>query len=245
MISHQDLRGRTAVVTGGASGIGAALAAELSFHGVSVVVADIDEGGAAAVAANVRSSGDAVAVPVDVTDPDSVAAMADAADDRYGSVELLCSNAGVLVFGNLADATVNDWRWMSAVNVEGLLNCVDAFLPRMVGREGWRHIAATASTHAFIPGAGGTALYSVTKHAVFTIISRSASNWPTPASALPRCVRAKWPRVSSMPSATARPPSAVGLTTRSAPDPCPASTPPGWPASPLTRWWPTGPWSSP
>jgi NAD(P)-dependent dehydrogenase (short-subunit alcohol dehydrogenase family) len=167
---YPHLQDRTAVVTGGASGIGAALAAELAANGMRVVVADIDHAGAEQVAAAlVHRGAKAIALGVDVSDPGSTMALAGDAEAHFGPVELLCSNAGVLAFGLLSEATVADWKWMSSVNVEGMLNCVQAFLPRMSGREGWRHIAVTTSSHAFISGAGGTGLYSATKHAVLAI----------------------------------------------------------------------------
>ncbi|MFE3257939.1 SDR family NAD(P)-dependent oxidoreductase [Nocardia sp. NPDC059091] len=165
-----SLSGRTAVITGAASGIGAALATELGSRGMSVVVADIDGTGAESVAAGLRNKGiGALGVRVDVTDPESVAALADASYAEFGSVELLCSNAGVLLFGPVAEAGVEDWRWLSAVNVEGMLNCLHAFLPRMRAASGWRHIMTTASTHAFLPDTRMTGLYSGTKHAIVGI----------------------------------------------------------------------------
>ncbi|MFF4779366.1 SDR family oxidoreductase [Microtetraspora fusca] len=162
-----QLQGRTAVVTGGASGIGAALCAELASRGMAVVVADIDGAGARRVAAEL--DGPALGVPTDVTDPESAEALARAAYAEFGSVELLCNNAGVLLFGTIADSSVGDWRWLSSVNVEGLLNCLHAFLPRMRGQGGWRHVMNTASTHAFLPDPGFTALYSATKNAIVAL----------------------------------------------------------------------------
>lgn len=162
-----ELNGRTAVVTGGASGIGAALSAELGSRGMSVVVADIDGDGARRVAEGLRASGvPALGVRVDVADPESVDALARAGYAEFGSVELLCNNAGVLLFGSVADSSIGDWRWLSSVNLEGMLNCLHAFLPRMRRQTGWRHVMNTASTHAFLPDPQGTALYSATKHAI-------------------------------------------------------------------------------
>lgn len=161
------MRGRTAVITGGAGGIGAALAAELGSRGMSVVVADIDGEAASRVADHLRERGTrALSAKVDVSDPESVAALADASYAEFGSVELLCNNAGVLVFGSVAESSIGDWRWLSSVNVEGMLNCLHAFLPRMRGQVGWRHVMNTASTHAFLPEPEYTALYSATKHAI-------------------------------------------------------------------------------
>ncbi len=165
--TDKTIQGRTAVVTGAAGGIGAALATELGARGMSVVVADIDGDGVKSVADKLTRDGvRALGVRVDVTDPDSVEALKQAAYQEFGSVELLCNNAGVLLFGDVGDASIGDWRWLSAVNVEGMLNCLHAFLPGMRARSGWRHVMNTASTHAFLADPGHTALYSATKHAI-------------------------------------------------------------------------------
>lgn len=170
MPSPEDLRNRTAVVTGAASGIGAALALELGSHGMAVVVADIDEEGAQrTVDALTERGSTALAVRVDTSDAESVELLAKTAYDAFGSVELVCNNAGVLTFGNVADSPIDDWRWLSSVNVEGLLNSVHAFVPRMRAQSGWRHIMNTSSTHALLPDPGYTGLYSATKQAVVAI----------------------------------------------------------------------------
>jgi len=170
VLAPEELKDRTAVVTGAASGIGAALAAELSAHGMAVVVADIDDAGAEQVAGELRERGaEALAVRVDTSDAASFEQLAETAYSAYGSVELVCNNAGVLTFGHVADSPVDDWRWLSSVNVEGLLNSVHAFVPRMRAQQGWRHIMNTASTHAFLADPGYTGLYSATKQAVVAI----------------------------------------------------------------------------
>ncbi|MGF6888653.1 NAD(P)-dependent dehydrogenase (short-subunit alcohol dehydrogenase family) [Nocardia sp. GAS34] len=170
MPESQLLAGRTAMVTGAAGGIGAALAAELGAHGMSVVLADIDAEGVRRTATELCTRGvRAISVEVDVSDPDSVAALAETSLAEFGSVELLCNNAGVLMFGAVADASIGDWRWLSSVNVEGMLNCLHAFLPAMREASGWRYVMNTASTHAFLPDTSHTALYSATKHAVVGI----------------------------------------------------------------------------
>lgn len=170
MLTPEDLKNSTAVVTGAASGIGAALAAELGAHGMAVVVADIDEDGARQTADTLtRGGATALAVRVDTSDAASVELLAKTAYAAYGSVELVCNNAGVLTFGNVTESPVDDWRWLSSVNVEGLLNSVHAFVPRMRAQSGWRHIMNTASTHAFLADPGFTGLYSATKQAVVAI----------------------------------------------------------------------------
>ncbi|MEV4394799.1 SDR family NAD(P)-dependent oxidoreductase [Nonomuraea sp. NPDC049607] len=167
MPGSDQLAGRTAVITGGASGIGAALSAELGARGMSVVVADIDGADARRLARELGESGiPALGIRVDVSDPESVDALVQASYAEFGSVEVLCNNAGVLAFGTVAESSLGDWRWLSSVNIEGMLNCLRAFLPRMRERTGWRHVMNTASTHAFLPDPQGTSLYSATKHAI-------------------------------------------------------------------------------
>lgn len=170
MPKSELLVGRTAVVTGAAGGIGAALAAELGGRGMSVVLADIDAADVERTAAGLRARGvRAIGVHADVADPESVAALADAAVAEFGAVELLCNNAGVLLFGPVAETSLGDWRWLASVNVEGMLNCLHAFLPEMRRGSGWRAVMNTASTHAFLPDTANTALYSGTKHAIVGI----------------------------------------------------------------------------
>ncbi|NNH69276.1 SDR family NAD(P)-dependent oxidoreductase [Nocardia uniformis] len=169
-MTETPFAGRTAVITGAAAGIGAALATELAARGMSLVLADIDEVGVRRRAAQLQANGvPALGVGVDVSDPDSVAALAEAAYAKFGSVELLCNNAGVLLFGSVAESSLGDWRWLSSVNVEGTLNCLHAFLPRMRQASGWRYVMNTSSTHAFLPDTANSALYSATKHAVLAI----------------------------------------------------------------------------
>ncbi|MFD6354233.1 SDR family NAD(P)-dependent oxidoreductase [Nocardia tengchongensis] len=166
-MTEDPFAGRTAVITGAASGIGAALAAELGARGMSLVLADIDEIGVRRMAAEMRDRKvHALGVGVDVSDPNSVAALAEASYTEFGSVELLCNNAGVLLLGTVAESSLGDWRWLSSVNVEGTLNCLHAFLPQMRRASGWRYVMNTSSTHAFLPDTSRSALYSATKHAV-------------------------------------------------------------------------------
>jgi NAD(P)-dependent dehydrogenase (short-subunit alcohol dehydrogenase family) len=167
IVGIDDLRGRVAVVTGAASGIGAALASQLAAAGMAVAVADVDVDGAERVAAQLVAGGHrAIAVPTDVTDLDAVRRLAARSADEFGAVSLLCSNAGALAFGSLAALNTGDWQWMSSINVGGFLNCIEAFIPAMVAADDWRHVLVTASSHGFIDGGGKTAIYSATKHAV-------------------------------------------------------------------------------
>ena len=157
----RDLAGKVAVVTGGASGIGRALAARLSAEGMRVVIADVEAAALARAAAELG----AVGLMVDVADRASVDALAAAVTDRFGAVHVLCNNAGVASTAAIADMTADDWRWILGVNVWGVINGVAAFLPLLERNRDGGHIVNTASVAAFsvTPLHGA---YCATKHAV-------------------------------------------------------------------------------
>ncbi|WP_419923737.1 SDR family NAD(P)-dependent oxidoreductase [Candidatus Poriferisocius sp.] len=162
----QDFGDKVAVITGAAGGIGAALAAGFSSEGAKVVVADIDIEGATATAGAI--GGSAVAVGVDVADRDSVEALADAAWDAFGQVDLLFNNAGVFQAGLMWERTQADWDWVLGVNVYGIINGVAAFVPRMIAQDTEGRVVNTASVAAFVAG-GFTSPYVVSKCAAFSL----------------------------------------------------------------------------
>ncbi|HUH07669.1 MAG TPA: SDR family NAD(P)-dependent oxidoreductase [Egibacteraceae bacterium] len=164
----RGLTGRTAVITGAASGIGRAMAERLLAEGMQVVVSDVDADG---LGSAVAALGDAAApVVADVASEDDVVRLADAAHARFGAVHLLCANAGVSAAGGapLWETTAGDWGWVLGVNLMGVANVVRAFLPRMLdgGQEG--HIVITASLSGLVsfPHAGP---YGVSKHATVSL----------------------------------------------------------------------------
>jgi NAD(P)-dependent dehydrogenase (short-subunit alcohol dehydrogenase family) len=164
--SVKDLDGKVAVVTGGGSGIGRGTALALAEAGMHVVVADLDEAAAIAVAGEL--GGRAIAVAADVADRQSVEALAERSFAEFGAVHVLHNNAGVGVFARLDETTDADWRWLLAVNLEGVVNGVQAFLPRMKAQEGEKHIVNTASMAGMIAGPILGA-YNATKFAVVAI----------------------------------------------------------------------------
>lgn len=165
----RDLKGKVAVVTGGASGIGEALVHAFAEVGMHVVVADIEEQKAQAVAKRYAGPGvRCLGARVDVTDPDSVRALAERCYAELGSVHLLCNNAGVLLMGPQADMIAGDWRWTFDVNVMGVALGLEHFLPRMRAQGGPAHVVNTASVTG-LRGASGTFIYSATKAAVLSI----------------------------------------------------------------------------
>lgn len=158
--------GRVAVVTGGASGIGRALALGLAREGARVVVADRDEAGMAEVVTAIRAlGGEAIAVPTDVSELGQVQTLADRAFSAFGKVHVLCNNAGVAVWGGLEAATHRDWQWVLGVNLWGVIHGVEAFVPRMIAQKEPGHILNTASMAGLI-ASQGLGVYNTSKYAV-------------------------------------------------------------------------------
>ncbi len=133
----KDFRGRVAVVTGGASGIGKALAKAFLGEGMKVVIADVEE--RALAAATRELGGEVTGVLTDVSEPASVNALADRVFELHGACHILCNNAGVSAPNlELWETEPSDFRWVHGVNVNGVAHGVQAFVPRMIasGEEG-------------------------------------------------------------------------------------------------------------
>jgi len=141
MQGFRDLAGKTAVVTGGASGIGRGLAERFLREGMNVVIADVEPARLEQAAADIG----AFAVHTDVSDAASVDALAAAAVARFGAVHVVCNNAGVGPFGRIKDLTLADWRWIVGVNLWGVIHGVQSFLPRLLQNEDGGWIVNTAS----------------------------------------------------------------------------------------------------
>jgi NADP-dependent 3-hydroxy acid dehydrogenase YdfG len=169
----QQLAGRTAVITGAAGGIGLAMTERFIAAGMSVVMADIEEESLAREATRLESSGASVlGVLTDVRDAAAIESLRDQALSVYGSVHLVCNNAGVAPGGPMAATTPADWRWAVDVNILGVAYGVTAFAPLFL-EQGSGHIVNTASEAGLVtnPALG---LYCATKHAV---VGMSESLW--------------------------------------------------------------------
>jgi NAD(P)-dependent dehydrogenase (short-subunit alcohol dehydrogenase family) len=161
----RDLGGKVAVVTGGASGIGRALADRFATAGMKLVLADVErEPLERAVAELSRGGARAIGVPTDVRDPAAVRALADRALAAFGAVHVVCNNAGVLPLGPILETSLEDWRWLVDVNLLGVAYGVAVFGPILV-EQGLGHIVNTASAAGLLPPPGLGA-YAATKHAV-------------------------------------------------------------------------------
>ena len=131
---------KIAVVTGGASGIGRSLVKELLAAGAKVVIGDVEQAALDRVTAEFADAGEILGVVTDVSNPDSVNALADKVYDSYGACHLLFNNAGVAApSANVWETTANDWTWVHGVNVHGVVHGIQAFVPRMIasGEEGY------------------------------------------------------------------------------------------------------------
>src|SRR2546426_3662531 len=137
---------RVAVITGGGGGIGAAMARAFAARGARIVLADVDRAAMEGVAAALGERGtEVLAVPTDVTALESVRALADAAERRFGAVHIVCNNAGVATMSELGAATHADWQYTMNVNFWGVVHGVETFVPRLLARGAGGHIVNTAS----------------------------------------------------------------------------------------------------
>jgi NAD(P)-dependent dehydrogenase (short-subunit alcohol dehydrogenase family) len=164
----QDVKGKVAVVTGAASGIGNAVATRLAAEGMKVVLADIEEGPLADAEKALTDTGAAVlAVPTDVTKADSVDALAAKTFETFGTAHVVHNNAGVATGGPMWTLSEADWQWVLGVNLWGVIHGVRAFVPRMV-EQGEGHVVNTASM-AGLTSAPMMGPYNVSKHGVVTL----------------------------------------------------------------------------
>ena len=168
MESDKSIRifdGATAIVTGGASGIGRGLAEELARRGCEVVLADLQVELAEEVASGIRVSGDkAKAVKIDVTDFPAVGHLVQETVKRTGRLDYIFNNAGIVIGGYVNRYAIEDWNQIVDVNLRGVINGIQAAYKTMM-TQGFGHIINTASMAGLMPGPGNVA-YTTTKHAV-------------------------------------------------------------------------------
>jgi short-subunit dehydrogenase len=165
----KDFRGKVAVVTGAASGIGRALADAFAAEGMKVVLADIEMSRLEEAAAELRRNGhEALPVPTDVTKAGDVERLAQKTVEAFGAVHVVCNNAGVFTAGVSWESPVEDYEWVLGVNVWGVIHGVRTFVPIMLqqGTEG--HIVNTASM-AGVTNGPYSAPYYMSKHAVLSL----------------------------------------------------------------------------
>ncbi len=151
----RELAGKTAFVTGGASGIGFALGTAFAQAGMKVMLADIETGALASAVKSLHDFGPNVrGVACDVADPISVERAAKASYDAFGNVHVVCNNAGVAAAGGIDNISLDNWRWVLDVNLMGVLHGIRAFLPHIRAHGEGGHIVNTASMAGMNSGLG-------------------------------------------------------------------------------------------
>jgi NAD(P)-dependent dehydrogenase (short-subunit alcohol dehydrogenase family) len=164
----EDVAGRTAFVTGGASGIGLGISEAFVAAGMKVVIADVRRDHVETALERFAESGGSAsvhAIELDVTDREGFARAADEAEQVFGNVHVLCSNAGMGILGPVTAARYDDWDWGLGVLLGGAVNGVQTFLPRMLAHGEGGHIVNTSSMAGVLP-IPGAAIYITAKAAV-------------------------------------------------------------------------------
>ena len=165
----RDVTGKVAFITGGASGLGFAMARSFAAAGMKVAIADIEQDALDRVKAEFdASNAEVITLQVDVTDRAAMEAAADATEAAFDKVHVLVNNAGVAVGGSLDQMSYEDWDWVMGVNLDGVVNGLQAFVQRIKAHGEGGHVVNTASLagHFAIPGLG---VYTATKYAVVGI----------------------------------------------------------------------------
>jgi NAD(P)-dependent dehydrogenase (short-subunit alcohol dehydrogenase family) len=168
----EQLHGRVAVVTGGASGVGRAMGERFAREGMQVVLADVEAPALEATVKELDAEGLAVTgIVTDVADYSSVAALRDATLATHGAVHVLCNNAGVGAgaSGQMWDHELNDWRWALGVNVWGVIHGIKAFVPAMIASGEQGHVVNTSSGNGGIAPLPSTPIYALSKSSVVTL----------------------------------------------------------------------------
>lgn len=163
----EELNGKVAVVTGAASGIGLAMGRAFAAQGMKVVLADIEADVLSKAAAELPEGTEVETVTCDVSDGAQVDALRDRAVDRFGTVHVVCNNAGVSTGGPVWSHSPEDWEWVLGVNLHGVINGVRSFTPLLID-QGEGHIVNTASM-AGLSSPPFMGVYNVSKHAVVAL----------------------------------------------------------------------------
>lgn len=164
----REFAGKVAVVTGGASGIGRAMARRFAAEGMKLAIADVEEGALAPAAEGLRADGaEVLAVPTDAGDAASMDALAERVFDHFGTAHVVCNNAGVGLRGRMWELGVSDWEFVLRVNLWGVIHGVRVFTPRLVEQDEG-HVVNTASMAGLVSVAG-VGPYNVSKHGAVTL----------------------------------------------------------------------------
>ncbi len=164
----KDVAGKVAFVTGGASGLGLAMVRSFLRAGMKVVAADIEDAALARVREEFAGENGLLALKLDVTDRDAMARAADETERAFGKVHVVCNNAGVVAGGRADQHGYKDWDWVLGVNLNGVVNGLQTFIPRILRHGEGGHIVNTASIAGQI-ALQGLVSYNASKYAVVGI----------------------------------------------------------------------------
>ena len=168
----QDFKGKVAVITGGASGVGRSLAFALGRLGAKIAVGDVDKVAMEQVQSDLAAQGiESIVEFCDVTSVDSLTALADAAEQALGTMDLVFANAGIGAgeSGAMWDYSEKDWQWCLNVNMWGVINSIRAFMPRLVARNEEAHFVVTGSGNGAFLVYPDQPIYTASKAAVHAI----------------------------------------------------------------------------
>jgi len=164
----KDLKGKVAVITGAASGIGKALAFRCASEGMKIVISDVNEKALIRNQMKLKKTGtEVIYLVADVSKKEDIEKLARATLEQFNEVHLLFNNAGVQTLGSsIIDNTLNDWEWLIGVNLWGMIYSVMTFVPIMLKQDNECHIVNTSSIMGLLPGGG---IYGVTKHGIVSL----------------------------------------------------------------------------
>lgn len=165
MIAPEDLAGRTAFITGGAQGIGLGIARSLARRGAKVALADIDGARLADARAELSEHAEVATFVLDVRERDAFQRVADDAEAALGPVSLLFNNAGVIGSTSPTRMTYEAWDWVLGINLHGVVNGIQTFVPRMIDRGEGGYVVNTSSGAGLVESGSGF-LYTTSKYAV-------------------------------------------------------------------------------
>jgi NAD(P)-dependent dehydrogenase (short-subunit alcohol dehydrogenase family) len=173
----EQLQDRVCVVTGGASGIGLAMARRFARAGMKIVIGDVEQAALSAAVAGLGAEDRVLGLRGDVSSMDDMLALRDLATSRFGGVHVVCLNAGVAPTGTVLDSDLDVWEWVLDVNLRGVVHGAKVFGP-VLREQGEGHVLCTASV-AGLTDTGTVAAYGVSKHAVVGLAAALRSELAT------------------------------------------------------------------
>ncbi|MFX1344609.1 MAG: SDR family NAD(P)-dependent oxidoreductase [Promethearchaeota archaeon] len=166
----KEFKGKVAVITGAASGIGLGIARRAAKEGMKLVIADIEKDALNRTEEELKSSGtEVISVVVDVSKLEDIEKLAQKTIDKFGEVHLLCNNAGVASPGFLWEGVLSDWEWVIGVNLWGVIHGIRTFIPIMLQQDNECYIVNTSSMAGIMSGDYANGIYGITKQGVVSL----------------------------------------------------------------------------